>query len=216
MTRSATAVRLGIGAVAAALVVTTAAAPADAVRSTIYTKAATVPFLEMGPMTGAPGNAHYGYLTFYDQSDGGANVLGYIFHFDCPTGFTVDPTDDFDAAAAQMEAGCSFYTDGTESLEIADVQIHMTGGQDWSRVTGSFTSSLPTQPSVSFNLRFRGSGPIVETTRVERGSTYKNLYRDRTRSATARGTIGDLSIGDPGDLVFAGSTGRNRFVQFTW
>jgi hypothetical protein len=208
------AARVVVGLVLAAVGLMPLAGSAEAVKRVVYTKGAVVSLVETGAMTGAPGNMHYGHLEFYRSSDGSVAVYGYIFHFDCPSAFSVDPTDDFDAAASQIEAGCFFYTDGSESLESGEVDISMTGDQTWTRVSGYFDSSLAGQGQVAFNLRLHGSGPITETSSVSRGPGYKQLFRDRARAASARGDIGGLSIGD--DLRFAAQTVRKRFIEFTW
>jgi hypothetical protein len=203
-----------VGLAVASVGLALSAGSAEAAKRVVYTKGAIVPLVESGAMTGAPGNMHYGHLEFYQGSDGSEAVYGYIFHFDCPSGFSVDPADDFTAAAAQIEAACFFYTDGSESLESGEVNISMTGDQTWTRVSGYFDSSLAGQGQVAFDLRLHGSGPITETDTVSRGPGYKLLFRDRTRTASARGDIGGLSVGD--DLRLAAQTVRKRFIEFTW
>lgn len=215
MTGMGAVLRVAAVAALAGLAVPATAAQADAEVARVYTKGAVVSLVELGPMTGAPGNAHFGHLEFYRSSDGSTSVLGYVFHFDCPAGFTIEPGADFDAIANQMYDTCTSYVDGTESLESGDVQIRMTKDQRWAHVSGYFDSSL--QPTVSFSLDFRGSGLVTETETVNRSHHFRQFMRERSRAATVTGVIGGMGIGDEADDVrFPAELQRNRLKTVTW
>jgi hypothetical protein len=217
MNLKTSAVRVAMATTAAVLVLPLTAGSAQAAKATVYVKSAVVSFVEMGAMPGAPGNAHSSYLEFSSSSDGTDSVRGYIFHYNCPTGFAPAATDDFNEAATELETNCTFFTEGTESLETGDVTIRMTGDQTWTKVSGYFDASLATQPTVAFNLQLKGFGPITETESVIRGGSYKQLLRDRVRSATATGQIAGVTLGDStGDQVFTGQVGRRRVLTYTW
>ncbi|MGD9958605.1 hypothetical protein [Nocardioides sp.] len=207
----------GVAVAAALVVVPFTAAPSQAALARTYTKSAVVELVEMGAMPGAPGNAHYGHLEFYSSSDGSAAVRGYVFHFDCPAGFEPTRTPDFTEAAGELERECTFFEEGTESLESGEVRIRMTKDQAWTHVEGYFDGSLAGQPTVDFSLTLRGFGEVTETHSVTRFPGYKQRTRDRERAASVTGTIGGLGLGDePDDLRFVGQVHRVRFLTATW
>ena len=209
--------RAGAAGVAALVLVSLTVGPAEAAVSRSYAKGAVVELVEMGPMPGAPGNAHYGHLEFYSSTTGDERVLGYIFHLQCPDGFTLTTTDVFLDAANELESNCQFFTDGTESLETGDLTIRMTKDQTWTHVAGYFDSSLPTQPQVEFSLDLRGEGAVTETNSVSRGPGYKQLTRLLVRGATVKGHIGGLGLADEADdLRFVGQVMKTRVKTYTW
>ena len=144
-------------------------------------------------------------------------MLGYIFHAQCPEGFTPTATDVYADVYAEIESSCQVFTDGTESLESGDLTIQMTKDQAWARVSGYFDSSLPTQPQVPFSFRLRGVGEVTETNSVARQPRSKSLTRLRVRAATVTGQIGGLGIADePDDLRFAAEVSRTKVKTFSW
>ena len=203
---------------AALLLVVATAGTAQAATTRTYGRGATIEFVEFGPMSGAPGNAHASHLEFSTSSDGQHGAYGYIFHYQCPTSFVPSPTDVYAEAVNQLETECTFFADGTESLESGDLTIRMTGDQQWTKVTGYFDASLATQPVVEFDLRFRGYGSLTETETVNRGPGYKQFLRTRARAASVSGTIAGVSIGDaePGDRTYPAQMRRLRFLTYAW
>ena len=216
MTTGRLALRLGILAatVGAGLV---AAGPAEAAVERTYLKSAAVSLVELGPMSGAPGNAHYGYLSFVDGGDSSA-VYGYIFHFDCPTSYVVDRAADFDAASASMEAACTMLGEGTQSSETdGGVDIRMTKDQTWTHVEGSFESQLAGQPTIAFSLNLYASASMIETNTETRSRGVKTFTRTRTREAMATGSVGDIGIGDEGgEVLYPAQVTRTLVKQVTW
>lgn len=217
MTLKNSVLRLAAIAATAALAIPAQAMQADATQVRIYQKNATASFVELGAMDGAPGNAHAGYLEFYQSSDGSMAVYGYVFHYTCAAGFTFDPTNEYGDAYDQLETDCTFLDPGSESYETGELDISMSGDQGRAHVVGYYDSSLAGQPTVAFDLRFAGFGEITEANTVNRGPGYKQLVRERSRAATVKGTVGGMRIGDNDGLPqFAGQVERVRFKTFTW
>ncbi len=177
-----------VAAATALLVMPFTAGAAEAAATIVYGKGATIEFVELGAMPGAPGNAHSSHLEFLTASDGSGTVRGYIFHYDCVDGFAPTPTQTYQDAYHELESECTFL-DGTESLESGDVTIRMAHGQSRTRLTGYFDASLSTQPVVPFNLTFEGFGPITVTETTNRGPRYKHIFQVRARAASVEGTI---------------------------
>ena len=202
---------------AAAVVVSLTVGPAEAALSRTYGKSAVIELVEMGPMAGAPGNAHYGHLEFFSWSTGDTSVLGYIFHAQCPEGFAPTATDVYADVYAEIETTCQVFTDGTESLESGDLTIKMTKDQTWTNVSGYFDSSLSTQPQVPFSLSLRGVGEVTESESVTRQPRSKTLTTLRVRAATVKGQVGGLGIADEADdLRFAGQVSKSKVKTFSW
>ena len=201
----------------AAVVVSLTMGPAEAAVSRTYGESAVIELVEMGPMAGAPGNAHYGHLEFYSWSTGDQYVLGYIFHAQCPEGFAPTATNVYADVYAEIETSCQVFADGTESLESGDLTIQMTKNQNWTHVSGYFDSSLSTQPQVPFSLSLRGVGEVTETNSETRQPRSKTLTRLRVRAATVKGQVGGLGIADEADdLRFAGQVSRSKVKTFSW
>ncbi len=202
---------------AAAVVMSVTVGPAEAALSRTYGKSAVIQLVEMGPMAGAPGNVHYGYLSFYSFSTGDHYVLGYIFHAQCPEGFTPTATDVYADVYDEIESSCQVFNDGSESLESGDLTIKMTKDQTWTHVSGYFDSSLSTQPQVAFSLSLRGVGEVTESESVTRQPRSKTVTTLRVRAATVKGQVGGLGIADEADdLRFAGQVSKSKFKTFSW
>ena len=217
MSRMRRTARAGATGLAAAVVMSLTVGAAEAAVSRAYGKSAVIQLVAMGPMAGAPGNAHYGHLEFYSWSTGDQAVLGYIFHAQCPEGFTPTATDAYAEVYSEIESSCQSFTDGTESLESGDLTISMTKDQTWTHISGFFDSSLSTQPQVPFSLSLRGVGDVTETNWVTRQPGSKQLTRLRVRAATVKGQVGGLGIADePDDLRFAGQVSKTKVVTYSW
>lgn len=173
-----------------------------------------VNWLERGSVKGFAGNAHRGYVSGGNSTEGAQSELyleGMIEHFTCPAG--IAPPLFYAWADPKPKTRCTYLGTTTINLDAAaftfkrDLSLATVKGKAvLANESGTVVGRLP------IDLAISGKGRTSVTVDITQDEDHKDVYRYETRSAKVTGHLGTMVVGDEssdrsgGSLDFSSNT----------